>query len=205
MCKSLIKKFDAVSVRVDSGLKFCKEMFNIDASQIVDPTLLLSFKKYWSLTGIKGPQRTMKRDSEKVLFSYVLDKTEDKTSIIESLTKSNEYLSKEIYLGDSTRKTSVESWIMNFMDADFIFTDSFHGCVFAVLFSKPFIAYGNKERGFSRFESLLKVLKLEDRIVVDKGGDILSISKKPINWEQVEALLEIQKDKSIRFINSAFQ
>jgi hypothetical protein len=37
----LVQDFDAVSVR-DSAVSLCKENFNIDASLILDPTLLLT-------------------------------------------------------------------------------------------------------------------------------------------------------------------
>ena len=39
-------------------------------------------------------------------------------------------------------------------DAELVVTDSFHACVFAIIFGKPYIAVGNKERGMARFASL---------------------------------------------------
>lgn len=44
-------------------------------------------------------------------------------------------------------------------------TDSFHGVCFAIIFNKPFAVYINKDRGASRFYSLLKLLHLEERII----------------------------------------
>ncbi|PWJ21654.1 hypothetical protein SAMN05421539_10159 [Jannaschia seohaensis] len=43
-------------------------------------------------------------------------------------------------------------------------TDSFHGVVFAILCSKPFIAYGNPKRGIARVLSALKMFGLEVRL-----------------------------------------
>ena len=49
---------------------------------------------------------------------------------------------------------SVADWLKAMYYADFIFTDSFHGCVFSILFNKPFVLYVNRNRGVARFDSL---------------------------------------------------
>lgn len=62
---------------------------------------------------------------------------------------------------------SVEKWLRAFMDARFVITDSFHACVFSILFHKPFIVMGNEYRGNTRFDSLLNMFGLTDRLVTD--------------------------------------
>lgn len=57
----------------------------------------------------------------------------------------------------------VEQWLRGFMDAELVVTDSFHACVFSILFHKPFVVVGNKERGLARVKSLLKMFGLEER------------------------------------------
>lgn len=54
----------------------------------------------------------------------------------------------------------MELWLRGFYDAEFDMTDSFHACVFSIIFGKPFIAIGNKERCMARFEPLLFTLGL---------------------------------------------
>jgi exopolysaccharide biosynthesis predicted pyruvyltransferase EpsI len=43
----------------------------------------------------------------------------------------------------------VTNWIRGFYDAEFVVTDSFHGCVFSILFNKPFIAIGHEIGGMA--------------------------------------------------------
>lgn len=62
---------------------------------------------------------------------------------------------------------SVEQWLRGFYDAEFVVTDSFHACVFSILFNKPFIAIENEDRGTSRFTSLLSMFGLKDRLITD--------------------------------------
>ena len=46
ICSALLKQFDAVSVREDSGVRICKESFGVEATQMLDPTLLLDADDY---------------------------------------------------------------------------------------------------------------------------------------------------------------
>jgi exopolysaccharide biosynthesis predicted pyruvyltransferase EpsI len=59
----------------------------------------------------------------------------------------------------------VEQWLRAFLDAEFVVTDSFHACVFSIIFGKPFIAVGNAQRGNARFNSLLKMFGLEHHLI----------------------------------------
>ena len=60
----------------------------------------------------------------------------------------------------------IEEWLKGFRDADMVLTDSFHGCVFSILFRKPFIVLGNVGRGLSRMESLLRMFHLESHLLL---------------------------------------
>jgi len=89
------------------------------------------------------------------------------------------------------------------MDAKFVICDSFHGAVFSIIFNKPFLVIGNKDRGMSRFDSLLKMFELEDRMIVDSS--FFSIVNVPINWEDVNRRRELMKEKAIDFITNTLK
>ena len=57
---------------------------------------------------------------------------------------------------------AVETWIRGFYDAKFVVTDSFHACVFSIIFGKPFTVFANDSRGLSRITSLFETLKIND-------------------------------------------
>lgn len=59
----------------------------------------------------------------------------------------------------------MSQWLANIVDAEFVVTDSFHGCVFSIIFGKPFVAVANSWKGTNRFTSLLTALGLVDRLV----------------------------------------
>ena len=91
--------------------------------------------------------------------------------------------------------------------SDFVFTNSFHGTVFAILFHKPFVSLllrgpmsGMNERAFS----LLKKLGLENRAVfADDPLAIKAAVESKIDWRLVDDALISQRVKAIDFIESA--
>lgn len=95
----------------------------------------------------------------------------------------------------------VEEWLRSFHDAELVITDSFHACVFSIIFRKPFICIGNKGRGSARFESLLSMFGLEDRLV--DISDIDDVPLSPINWQYVEEILMQKKEVAIAFIKNS--
>ena len=92
----------------------------------------------------------------------------------------------------------VTSWLRAFMDAKMIVVDSFHGMVFSIIFNKPFTVISNSERGNTRFNSLLKIFGLEDRMYNEDNYNFHS----KINWDFVNSILEINKMKSLTFLKS---
>jgi hypothetical protein len=74
-------------------------------------------------------------------------------------------------------------------------TDSFHGVCFSIIFKKSFIAIKNKGRGVARFESLLNLLGLSNRLVSEEDELPLNLFI-PINYDEVYTKLNIEIEKS---------
>lgn len=164
----LLKMFDAVSVRENSGIELCKKYFDVDAIQVLDPTMLLSREDYASVINdstTPAPQGD--------LLQYVLDKSGSITELVnhiakEKMMKPFSVSGKPFVEGQKVEKCicpSIESWLRGFRDASFVVTDSFHACVFSLIFNKPFCVVGNKARGMARFYSLLSLFNQEFRLV----------------------------------------
>lgn len=215
MAKSLIKRFDGVSVREKSAISMCNEFLNNEAVQVLDPTLLLSKNDYVNILSLNSIPK-----SRGNLFAYILDKTDFKNRIITYVT--NELKLKPFNLMpekkfteiqknqiEKTIYSSVESWLRAFFDAKFVITDSFHGTVFSILFNKPFISINNKGRGATRFQSLLKMFDLSSRLIssdYDINNKKLSkILFEEINFNSVNNELEKQRTLSKQFLLNNLQ
>ncbi len=97
----------------------------------------------------------------------------------------------------------VTQWFKGFADAQFVVTDSFHGCVFSIIFNKPFVAVGNKHRGLTRFNSLFRQFGLEDRLVLsqeDLREELFSVA---INYNRVNEVLDRERKKSHDYLAMA--
>lgn len=198
-CKRLVQKFDAISVRESSAVNLCRQYFGAEAQHVLDPTMLLDKEDY-----IKLFEKAKTPKSPGNMLVYVLDETQEKTALINKVAKEkgltpfrvnsqignlNAPLEKRI-------QPSVEQWLRGFYDAEFIVTDSFHACAFSILFGKPFIVYGNESRGLSRFESLLHLFSLEDRLTINSNNITLS----DIDWSNVEKRLAYLRAQSQSFL-----
>lgn len=207
-CVALAQQFDAVSVREDSAVVLCKNFLNVDASLVLDPTLLLGAEDYFEV--INAPIES------KHLFTYVLDKSQDKNlfikkcSTILQMEVSGNQARYNLYDNDSNNVEDyqlppLESWLQSFRDAEFVITDSFHGTIFSILNNKPFIAIVNRERGSSRFISLLTQLGLMDRLVYDVRNFDTNLLFKSIDYIKVQKKLNILKQSSLQFLLNALK
>lgn len=205
-CATLLKKFNAVSVRESSATKLCNDKLGTDAQHVLDPTMLLEKEDYIKLFEDAG---TNKSDGN--LFCYILDESTEKAIIIDSVAKrkgltpfhvNSKYDDPNAPI-EKRIQEPVEKWLRAFYDAEFVITDSFHACVFSIIFNKQFIVYGNKERGYARFESLLRLFSLEERIV-SSLDDINRIVNKPIKWDKVNSIHSQHKVTSIEFLKKEF-
>ena len=203
-CKNLLRKFDAVSTREVDGVKLCKAKFEVDAHHVLDPTMLLSMDDYMALF-----QKANTPKSEGTLLNYVLDETEEIDCLINKVATDKHLVPFAVnnpFEYDDSKplqqriKPSVETWLRGFSDAKFVMTDSFHACVFSILFKKQFAVIGNKVRGLSRIESLLECLGIEDRIVED-SNQVMQLPQ--INYDLVYVKLEQFRKKSWKFLNEA--
>ena len=94
----------------------------------------------------------------------------------------------------------LEDWLKAFDEAEYVINDSFHACVFSILFHKQFTVIGNKTRGMSRFQSLLKMFGLEDRLITDPK-EYRELSD--IDYNRVDQILSEKREESLSFLRKA--
>ncbi len=209
-CKRLIKLFDAVSVREESAIKLCEENLSYsDAIQVLDPTMLLDAEDYKKIfSEYSSPEKSS--DTGKLLV-YYLDSTPEKMQFAEKLSEKLNLPIKKT--GSNVENTEediknriqppVEEWLRSLYNAEFVLTDSFHGCVFSILFKKPFYVIGNAKRGMARFSSLLKMFDLENRFVAEDSSNF-DIDTTEIAYDKVYSLLDDWRKRSMDYLSQHF-
>jgi exopolysaccharide biosynthesis predicted pyruvyltransferase EpsI len=210
-CARLIQQFDAVSVREESAVEMTTKYLNKDSVWVLDPTLLLVKSDYQKLIDAR---RQPKRSG---IYSYILDETQEISEFIENaqhilgldhFTNQPKVRNKEKATNNLAdyKYPTLEGWLQGFEEADFVITNSFHGTVFSIIFNKPFLSIVNKERGASRFYSLLGKLGLESRIIETANlsrNQIEEFVKQKIDFTVANLKLEEMKKESLAFLLNA--
>lgn len=203
--RPLLSKFKAVSVREESGVKLCKDLFGYEnAIHVLDPTMLIEPQSYIEMLNLK------KVCTNNYFASYVLDKDKEKSKINDELMEYyninyKSLMPQETLQMDNRSKIDkcvfppVEDWLNGILGARFVITDSFHGTVFSILFNKPFVVLNNKGRGTARLNSLLKMFNIQNRIASDIN-DVKNILKKEVEWESVNNKIRLYKMDSMNFL-----
>ena len=167
--------------------------------------MLLPKTDYLNLVNLENEP---KREGD--ILVYMLDNSNERKMLVNQIEKEINGTAFNINVKSKDSKASIKdrtyptvtSWIRGFVDAKYVIVDSFHGCVFAIIFNKPFIAFGNTERGLTRFSSLLKLFKLEDRLILNNQNLTSEIINAPIDWELTNSILNDCRVDSEKFLNS---
>lgn len=207
-CASLLKDFKAVSVREHSGIRLCREIFGVDAVQMPDPTLLLEpedysrlIRRWWTL---RQPQPSM--------AVYLLDESGEKKQLTQAVAEQAALCPQQLTAHKDAPKAmdriplSIPQWLRCIRDAECVLTDSFHGCVFAIIFNKPFVCLGNEARGASRFDSLFSTFGLQDRLLINPTAEqVAERMSAPIDWDKVNSIRRSEKQRALQFLKEKLE
>ena len=203
-CAELVKLFDRVSVREDSGVDLCSDHLKVEATVVLDPTLLLKQEDYDALI---DASETHSPSGD--LLCYFLDESEEVKKLINLIATSKglQPFMANSRIADPTApikeriQQPIEQWLRNFKDAKFVATDSFHACVFSILFGKPFVVLGNKARGVARYDSLLNLFSAKEHLIfsAEEYDKDLTYDINAVNMSQLEEM----REKSMDYLRTA--
>ena len=196
-----------LSVRETQGAKIIKELTNRDAQVVLDPTLLLN-KEDWC----KVEKKPKKMINEKYILTYFLgEKSKKLNDEIKELSKTNNL--KIINLNNEDDEDfyicGPSEFLYLFNRAEIVLTDSFHGCVFSMIYNKPFYVFDRNEKGMkcmnSRLDTLLKTFKQEERKVssLENIDNVFlydySESYKILREKQIESIFFLENALNISY------
>ena len=195
----LLKKFDYVSVREKSGINLCRKCGFDTAEFRCDPTLLLTADNYRSL--YKENDDTFKRKNP-YLFLYMLNNTcdFDIQKVYEFAERKNLEIVYVTGNGkiDRYEKTfaTIPQWLSLIDNAEYVVTNSFHCCVFSLLFEKKFgvVPLTKTFAGMnSRIETLSEIFGIKPRWIMEDESGVFSVLE-----EEVNPVLQIENEFDLR-------
>lgn len=194
-----IAKFSSISVREATAVNLCRDYLGREAIQVLDPTLLLSQDDYNALVN----QQILNNIPDECIGVYFLDSNNQKLSIVENICDT---IGNQAYYFGTKRKNGgseyqgIEEWLASFNKCKFIITDSFHGMVFSIIYHKPFIAIANIKRGVDRFQSLLSLFNLNNRLMFEGDKIDKDSMLENIDWIVIDEKLRKLKSQSLSFL-----
>lgn len=195
-----LKKFKAISVREDAGKRIVEELTGrTDVEVLVDPTMLLTSEEWDNVS--KKPEQLK---TNKYILNYFLGElSEERKKEIDRIAKENGCEVINILDKNSPfYQTGPAEFLYLEKNAFLVCTDSFHSCVFAILYNRPFVVFDREDKNEkmnSRIETLINKFNLKNREFTGK------ITQENLQHDYTEAyeILEKEKQKSINFLKKA--
>ena len=204
ICQKFLADFKKVYVR-ESDAKEYLDNINIPSKIVLDPTLLLTLNDYSYLFQSKNFSKKFKK-LKKYVFVYKVAST---PLMIE---KAKEYAKEhnlDIIIVHSNFKNysdvinykdlGIEEFLYLLYNAEIVFTSSFHGLCFSIIFKKEFYfeTENTNNNSSSRLLTLANCLNLGNRNI--KQG---YLEENMINYDEVFDVLKKERKKSIDLLNS---
>lgn len=194
-----LNEIEHISVREEEGASLIKKLINREVPVLIDPTMLLTQNQWMSVS-----KKANNRPNEGYLLTYFLGSINfhDKKKIYEIARKNNLAI---IQLGSikefDTYQTGPSEFIDYIKECSIFFTDSFHGCVFSIIFEKPFVVF-NRGNMNSRIDTLLSKFNLETRKweSVKKQKTFFDI-----DYSHAGEILDEERKESFKFLKEALQ
>lgn len=199
--KRYLSEYSFITVREDAAVEMLKQWGIPCAGQILDPTLILS-KNDWErmVKQVKTPEQYVlvyQIHNDNRLGNYAQRLARN---IGLPLLRMSPFLHQISRDGNLKLLPSLGEFLYYIKHSTYFITDSFHGTAFALNFNKDFIEILPNTSTGSRNMSILRLTKLENRIVSDFND--FSLINERINYENVNSILYEQRKLSLEKIES---
>lgn len=208
-----INGISSLSCREKYGVDYIKRVTGRDAKQVVDPTLLFT-KEQWKeklgLTEVKkkpyilcylfrGVTPYIKKKLIKYANKYDLD--------IRYIPMSSNETIHNLKNGFDTALGPKE-FVEELVNADFVFTNSFHGLLFSLIMNKPFYLFhrgsGNEwAKHEERMNSILEKVGLQNRFIFE--NELCDSLDFGIDYSKINEKIEILRKDSLSYLENALK
>ena len=193
-----------------------RDALELPGPVVCDPTMLLAREDY---RRIEHPSRLVKG---RYLFVYAVSNGDEVVAVARKVAKelSLTCVSANVYREDFLRTSDPNIWALTpdkflayIRDAAAVVVSSFHGCVFSVLYGKPFVClFGDKTgdndaqgrqqnllRGMGlidrRMSTHTPIAEIVDKISSDYAVDMRNDALRTSSYDYIEEMLDVAKGR----------
>ena len=198
-----INGMKAISVREQAGAELIEQLTGRKVEVVADPTMLVAAEKWREI----ARKPSWLKGDEEILTTYFLGKRPDE--VINRLAR--EHGLKVVNILDEHvfehYAVAPEEWLWLIDNASLMYTDSFHGTVFSILFRRPFVVTerigdGCVNKMTSRIDTLLGKFGLEARRGTKENGYMID-NPMEIQYGDVEAVLAKDRQRAEAYLRRA--
>jgi len=197
--KKLITNMTGCSIREKDTQAYIKDISGVNSQLVCDPVFLLDKSDY-----VKLIRKRLIQHKYVLVYSIISDEEMLKKAC--EYAKHNGLVLVEICASKTRRKKHIqldslgpEEFLSAFYYADAIFTNSFHGTAFSIIFEKDFYIFNNKNGG-SRLINILEIAGLNEKLI-DKETVVNSLNQQT-NYNSVKNNLNELIHSSKKFLIS---
>ena len=195
-----LNELKAISVREDAGKKIVERITERnDCVVLLDPTMMLSADKWSSV--MKKPE--MLKNDKSILKYFLGNVSKERNDEIERFAKEHDCEIIDVLDKESFYATGPSEFIYLIKNSFLVLTDSFHSCVFSIIFDRPFLIFERDEDGMrdmnSRIDTLLQKFELKNKNFTGK----IDNTHLETNYTNVSNILSKEQEKVIEYLKNA--
>lgn len=211
--KKQFLRFSKISIREFAGLDVVQKKFGVKADFMIDPIFFTKREDYIEI----GKEE----EQDPYILAYILDPTEDKREGILRLAEwtnlkvkvaldgrkfTHEQNEKVMNLPEMTLpELDFKQWLHYYVNASYIITDSFHGTAMALILNKPVIAYANYKRGYPRFQTLVRIFDIGERLIERTSEMSNTLVFQDIDFRKINQKITDYKEYAKQWIISGLE
>lgn len=203
--RNLLEPYDAISVRERSGVEIL-ESLGLHGVTVCDPTMLCDQQIWFDISSLEMDDDfvllyQVRFDRETYESALKIARDKGKRLLVASMNPRDRWRVNEGSLVFPT----IEEWLALIRHADSVITDSFHACVFSLLFNKRFLVnFGARRAMSSRITELLDRAGLSSRgFVSGDETNVLNCLDDRIDWGAVGRSIEGYRAESRAWLSQA--
>jgi hypothetical protein len=196
-----VKNFKQISVRDELTQSVIEQSLGYKPEILLDPTFIINYDS------IKLPKLKERNEKKYILIYSFINNTLQSNEIIKHAKINNLEIIAVGYKIDWADRNLNDigpfEWLEFFKNANFIYTSTFHGTLFALHYKKNFCTLNNPKIE-KKIKNVIEITKLNRRILNDKS-QIKNLFQEDINYLEVSKYLEPEILKTKSFLNKIFQ
>lgn len=211
--KQYLNRIPYISMRENRGAEIVKELIGRDVPVVLDPVFMLGKDEWENISA------TTNFCKSHYVFAYLLGANVDTRKEISEYAKkkglkivtirhANQFVKADVNFGDfAFYDIGPKEFLSLISNAECICTDSYHGCVFSILYHKEFAVYDRYRASSinsknSRIDTICKIFSLENRRRTEQNS-LCSIMDEHIDYKKIDSALKQKRQKFDDYLDKA--